>query len=88
MMRPYHARLRHDHVHWYIKLIPRHSADELHVKGQTGGSNVGRKVLDDSVKVSSSPAQSVSISVPDDTWNEDYVNSIEAHWMNILRFGL
>src|SRR5438093_3095122 len=88
MMTPYHAGLRDDHVYWYIKLIPRHLADELHVESQTGGTDVWRQILDDSVKVSSSPAQPVAFTVPDDAWNKDHVHSIKADRMNVLRFRL
>jgi hypothetical protein len=88
MTTPYHARLRDDHVYRYIKLIPRHLADELHVESQTCGTDVWRQILDDSVKVPSSPTQSVAFTVPDDAWNEDHVHSIEAHWVNVLRFRL
>src|SRR5207247_3834634 len=87
MMTPYHAGLRDDHVYWYIKLIP-HLADELHVESQTGGTDVWGQVLDDSVKVSSPPAQPVAFTVPDDAWNEDHVNSIKTDRMDILRFRL
>ncbi len=46
------------------------------------------EVLDDSVKVSSSPAQPVAFTVPDDTRNENHVNRVKAHGMNILGFRL
>ena len=88
MTTPYHAGLRDDHVYWYIKLIPRHLADELHVESQTGRADVLGQVLDDSVKVSPSPAQSVAFTVPDDAWNKDHVHSIKADRMNVLRFRL
>ena len=88
MTTPYHARLRDDHVYRYIKLIPRHLADELHIESQTCGADVLGQVLDDSVKISSSPAQPVTFTVPDDTRNENHVNSIKAHRMNVLRFRL
>jgi hypothetical protein len=87
-MTPYHTGLRHDHIHWYIKLISRYMADELHIESQTGGTEVWRQVLDDSVKVSSPPAKPVAFTVPDDAWDEDHVHSIKAHWMNVLRFRL
>src|SRR6266699_1916473 len=88
MTTPYHAGLRDDHVYWYIKLIPRHLTDELHVESQTGGTDMWGEVLDDSVKVSSSPAQPVAFTVPDDTRNENHVNRVKAHGMNILGFRL
>src|SRR5437879_5705887 len=88
MTTPYHARLRDDHVYRYIKLIPRHLTDELHIESQTGGTDVWGQVLDDSVKVSSSPAQSVAFTVPDDARNENHVNRIKARRMNVLRFRL
>src|SRR5207245_7357241 len=88
MTTPYHAGLRDDHVYWYIKLIPRHLADELHVESQTGRADVLGQVLDDSVKVSSSPAQSVAFTVPDDAWNKHHVHSIKADGMNVRRFSL
>src|SRR2546427_12818035 len=88
MTTPYHARLRDDHVYRYIKLIPRHLTDELHIESQTGGTEVWGQVLDDSVKVSSAPAQPISFAVPVDAWHEDHVHSIAAHRMNVLGFRL
>src|SRR5207245_3832625 len=88
MTTPNHARLRDDNVYRYIKLIPRHLTDELHIESQTGGTDMWRQVLDDSVKVSSPPAQPVAFTVPDDTRNENHVNRIKAHGMNILGFRL
>src|SRR5436853_816643 len=88
MTTPYHAGLRDDHVYWYIKLIPRHLADELHVESQTGRADVLGQVLDDSVIVSPSPAQSVAFTVLDDAWNKDHIYSIKADRMIVLRFRL
>src|SRR5438132_13311246 len=85
MTTPYHAGLRDDHVYWYIKLIPRHLADELHVESQTGRSDVLGQVLDDSVKVSPSPAQSVAFTVPDHALNKDHIHSIKADRLNVRR---
>ena len=87
-MTPYHAGLRDDQVHWYIKLIPGHPADELHVERQAGGSEVWRQVLDDSVKVSAPPTQPIAFTVPDDAWHKNNVNGIKAHRMNVLRLRL
>src|SRR5438046_9075148 len=88
MMTPYNAGLRDDHVYWYIKLIPRHLADELHVESQTGGTDVWGQVLDDSVKVSSPPAQPVAFTIPNDAWNEDHVHSIKTDRMDNLSIRL
>src|SRR6267378_2158406 len=87
-MTPYYAGLRDDQVHWYIKLIPGHPADELHIESQACGSEVRRQVLDDSVKVSAPPTQTVAFTVPDDAWHKNNVNGIKAHRMNILRLRL
>jgi len=84
MVRPYHAGFRHDHIHWYIKLISGNSAYKLHVERQACAANVRRQILDDSVKVSSPPAQPVAFSVPDDARDENYVNGVKARGMNIL----
>src|SRR5438309_11952121 len=88
MTTPYHAGLRDDHVYWYIKLIPRHLADELHVESQTGRADVLGQVLDDSVRVSPSPAQSVAFTVQENSWNKDYVYRFKVDRMTVLRFGL
>ena len=88
MLTPYHAGLCDDHVHWYIKLISRHATNELHIESQASRTDVWRQVLDDSVKISSPPAQPVAFTIPDNAWYENQVNSIEAYWMSKPRFGL
>src|SRR6266436_4909618 len=85
---PYHARLSHYHIHGYIKLISRHFADELHVERQARRTNMWRKVLDNPVKVSSHPTQPVARTVPEDSGNENHVNSIKARGIGKLKFRL
>src|SRR5437667_11652018 len=87
-MTPYHTRLRHDHIHWYIKLISRNPTDQLQVESQAGRPHMRGKLLDRPVEVSSSPAQPVPLAVPDDARHKDNVHLVQAYRADKLLLGL
>src|SRR5438034_5018974 len=63
LMTPYHTRLCHDHVYWYIKLISRNPTDQLQVESQAGRPHVLGPFLDRPVEVSSPPAEPIPLPV-------------------------
>src|SRR6266705_6993066 len=87
-MAPYHTRLCHDHVHWYIKLISRNPSDQLQVEVQAGRPHMRGQLLDRPVEVSSPPSEPISLPVPDDTRHKDNVHLVQADRTDKLLLGL
>src|SRR6266487_403030 len=88
LMTPYHTRLCHDHVHWYIKLISRNPTDQLQVESQAGRPHVRGQLLDRPVEVSSPPDEPIPLPVPDDAWHKDNVHLVQADRTDKLLLGL
>ena len=87
-MTPYHTRLCHDHVYWYIKLISRNPTDQLQVESQARRPHMRGQLLDRPVEVSSPPAEPIPLPVPDDARHKDNVHLVQADRTDKLLLGL
>src|SRR5260370_41631493 len=66
-------------------MIPRNTIDKLQIERQTDRTNVLRKRFENTIKISSTPAETIAFLVPHYPWNEKNIHGVEAFRPKVLR---